>query len=411
MIDFSELWSNNILFPTEQSMKLSTVSPMAPKKADVTKDSVVSHLRWLNNDWLFPLLSNLLDLGDLAVLDIAISNPDERKLWHSCLQQLEPRLLDDWLHSHHSIRWILKRKLRPTEIRILAGSRHQITSSTFQGADMPSLTSIDLSGCVNLGDSGIEAILNCCLDQACRPSHDDDIVIGVETKGCRQLRNLNLSSCEVSDIGLVAISKGCPNLISITLSDTKGGMGITDGGLESFAEGCSLLEYLDLVNLSTVTDVGISGLASYCTQLKRIRLSGARTVTNMSLHALIAWCPNIVEINLESSGQISDAAIADLAWAYPALTHFALVNCSRLTNVAVLAILQNCELLVSIELKDMKNISNLSIERIGQRCPQLQYLELTAIGEILDAGLLSIAQGNLEVTFFYVLQSSCHHYQ
>lgn len=395
MTALMDLWSNTLLLPTEQSLSPSTVSPLVATKDDSAKGAVVSNLIWLNNDWLFPLLSNLLDLGDLAVLDMAISNPAERKLWHSCLQQVESRFLDDWLHCHHSIRWLLKRKLRPTEIRILAGSRHQITSSTFQGADMPSLTSIDLSGCINLGDTGIEAILNCCLDQACQPSIDDDIVIGVESKGCRQLRNLNLTSCEVSDIGLVAISRGCPNLISITLSDAKDGIGITDGGLESFAEGCSLLEYLDLVNLTTVTDVGISGLASFCTQLKRIRLSGAKTVTNMSLHALIAWCPNIVEINLESSAQISDAAIADLAWAYPSLTHFALVNCGRLTNVAVLAILQNCASLVSIELKDLKNINNSSIERIGQRCPKLEHLELTALGEILDSGLQSIAQGNL----------------
>ena len=76
-----------------------------------------------------------LDLVCLCKLDIAIGNADERLLWLHSLHTMDSEAVDEYEHSHSSIRWLIRRGARATIIRIRGTEleRNRFTDQTFVG--------------------------------------------------------------------------------------------------------------------------------------------------------------------------------------------------------------------------------------------------------------------------------------
>ena len=77
----------------------------------------MSRLFQLGDDSFHYLLS-WLDLICICELDIAIGNNDERLLWLHSLHTMDSGLVDEYGHTHLSIRWLITRGARATRIRI-----------------------------------------------------------------------------------------------------------------------------------------------------------------------------------------------------------------------------------------------------------------------------------------------------
>lgn len=131
--------------------------------------------------------------------------------------------------------------------------------------DMPyifdSLRILDLTDCNEIGDKGVERI--------------------IET--CPRLRNLILAKCrQLTDRAVLAITKLGKNLHYIHLGHCQR---ITDLSVEALAKACNRIRYIDLACCSNLTDNSITKLAGL-PKLKRIGLVKCAGITDRSIHAL-----------------------------------------------------------------------------------------------------------------------------
>ncbi|KAK0958137.1 SCF ubiquitin ligase complex subunit [Friedmanniomyces endolithicus] len=124
-----------------------------------------------------------------------------------------------------------------------------------------SLRILDLTDCNELGDKGVERI--------------------IET--CPRLRNLILAKCRlITDRAVLAITKLGKNLHYIHLGHCQR---ITDLSVEALAKACNRIRYIDLACCSNLTDTSVTKLAGL-PKLKRIGLVKCAGITDRSIYAL-----------------------------------------------------------------------------------------------------------------------------
>ena len=294
----------------------------------------------LGHDSFHHLLS-WLDLASICTLDTAIGSKDERSLWLHSLHTMDSKAVDEYGHSHLSIRWLISRGARATKITIRRRKveRDGVTNETFAGVGILSsqgthtddsdftlntdyantsrshiaemyeskscdittdinmnvsvrprsrdnLTSIDLTGCQNISNEGVTAI----------------------AEGCHKLTSINLSGCSnISNVVLSTLAEGCHQLTSIDLSHCDG---ISDEGLLALAERCHQLTSINLYFCSIITDIGISALAEGCHQLTSINLSYCHRISDIGVSALAEGCRQLTSINLSFCNSISDIGVS-----------------------------------------------------------------------------------------------------
>lgn len=111
----------------------------------------------INDDWLGYLLS-WLDICSVGNLDIAMSCEEDRLIWLRCLRVMDANTIDEYRHSHSSLRWVTKRGIRASMIQISESKREEITTETFVGFECPTIVSIDLHDCQNIVAETMESL-------------------------------------------------------------------------------------------------------------------------------------------------------------------------------------------------------------------------------------------------------------
>eukprot|EP00288_Rhodomonas_lens_P002549 CAMPEP_0177716790 /NCGR_PEP_ID=MMETSP0484_2-20121128/14690_1 /TAXON_ID=354590 /ORGANISM="Rhodomonas lens, Strain RHODO" /LENGTH=520 /DNA_ID=CAMNT_0019228829 /DNA_START=102 /DNA_END=1665 /DNA_ORIENTATION=- len=147
------------------------------------------------------------------------------------------------------------------------------------------LTTLDLSWCDLVTDSGIHTL----------------------SSSCNGLTSLNLRKCQVSDAALEAVGQYCSSLqrLGIALCEQ-----ISDRGVQAVCEGCRELQVLDVSWCSQLSGEGLLTVVSTLSKLASLSLQGCKPVENRHLQVAqevltdlrqlsIAWC------NLPSSEAIS----------------------------------------------------------------------------------------------------------
>jgi len=189
-----------------------------------------------------------------------------------------------------------------------------------------SLRILDLTDCNELGDKGVERI--------------------IET--CPRLRNLILAKCRhITDRAVLAITKLGKNLHYIHLGHCQR---ITDLSVEALAKACNRIRYIDLACCSNLTDVSIMKLASL-PKLKRIGLVKCAGITDRSIYALamgemkhgkringasvlervhLSYCTALT-LDVSSSSRTRFILLANT----PQGVHVLLNNCTKLTHLSL----------------------------------------------------------------------------
>ena len=120
---------------------------------------------------------------------------------------------------------------------------------------------LDLTDCHELGDKGVERII----------------------QSCPRLRNLILAKCRhITDRAVFAITKLGKNLHYIHLGHCNR---ITDVSVEALAKSCNRIRYIDLACCVNLTDNSVTKLAGL-PKLKRIGLVKCAGITDRSIYAL-----------------------------------------------------------------------------------------------------------------------------
>lgn len=201
--------------------------------------------------------NNCTQLTDSAIMTVAAHSSHLLEIDLYGLQNLESPAVTALLTSCPQLR----------EMRLAHCSR--LDDSAFldlpHDPDMPisfdALRILDLTDCGELGDKGVERII----------------------QTCPRLRNLILAKCrQITDRAVFAITKLGKNLHYIHLGHCAR---ITDTSVEALAKACNRIRYIDLACCSNLTDNSVMKLANL-PKLKRIGLVKCAGISNQSIFSL-----------------------------------------------------------------------------------------------------------------------------
>ena len=126
----------------------------------------------------------------------------------------------------------------------------------------------------------------------------------VLAQSCTQLRFLHLYECNFGDAEAQVLAESCRGLRVLNLARGYDGLELKVGdlGVCAIAESCCQLESLDL-DTSRLTDVALLALARGCPQLKRLTVKfwvegGAYSMTNAAVEALVQNCSQLETVEL-----------------------------------------------------------------------------------------------------------------
>ncbi|GER30249.1 F-box family protein [Striga asiatica] len=161
------------------------------------------------------------------------------------------------------------------------------------------LTEIHLER-LQVSDAGLIAISKCpdleIFHLVKAPDCSNDGILAI-AENCRLLRKLHIDGWRtnrIGDEGLIAIAKNSMNLVELVLI----GVNPTSVSLMAMASNCLKLERLALCGSESIGDPEISCIASKCNSLKKLCIKGCR-VTDSGIEAFAFGCPNLVKIKVK----------------------------------------------------------------------------------------------------------------
>lgn len=169
------------------------------------------------------------------------------------------------------------------------------------------ILTLSLDNCFRITDKGLFAIAVGCQQLSsinllnCGLVTDD----GLEAlaKGCKKLSYIRGTGHGHSAKGIASMVIWCPNLKYMDLDQVT----VTDALLKTLAVWCPQLTYLNVFESFDITDLGIIALAKGCPKLSSLNLSGCN-ITDAAVKALLENCKNLskLDIDFDFCEQISD---------------------------------------------------------------------------------------------------------
>ncbi|CAI9770269.1 unnamed protein product [Fraxinus pennsylvanica] len=127
-------------------------------------------------------------------------------------------------------------------------------------------------------------------------------------ENCKLLRKLHIDGWRtnrIGDEGLIALAKNSVNLVELVLI----GINPSSVSLKAIATYCQKLERLALCGSETIGDPEISCIAEKCMALKKLCIKGCR-VTDSGIESFAFGCPNLVKIKVKKcrgvTGEVAD---------------------------------------------------------------------------------------------------------
>lgn len=179
----------------------------------------------------------------------------------------------------------------------------------------------------------------------------------LETVADRQenhLVEIHLEKLQVSDIGLVAISK-CPEVEILHLVKA---LDCTNAGVVAVAERCKLLRklHIDGYRSNRIGDEGLIAIAKNCNNLQEFVLIGLNP-SFVSMSAIASNCQKLERLALCGSETIGDAEISHIAEKCVALRKLCIKGC-HVTDQGIETFAWGCPNLVKIKVKKCREVTS-----------------------------------------------------
>ncbi|KAL8496996.1 hypothetical protein ACS0TY_020614 [Phlomoides rotata] len=233
----------------------------------------------------------------------------------------------------------------------------------------------------------------------------------------------NTATNRLTNLGLKAISRGCPSLKVLSLWNVSS---VSDEGLSEIATGCRSLEKLELYRCPAITDKAITAIAMNCPNLRSVTFESCSNIGDESLKALGSYCPNLNCITLKSCPLVGDQGIASLFSSAGHIITRANLQALNISDVSLAVIGhygsvmtdltinalhnvnekgfwvmgkgQGFQKLRSLSITSCQGVSDASLDVIGKGCPNLKMFVLQKCPRVSDNGVVSFAKaaGSLE---------------
>jgi hypothetical protein len=241
--------------------------------------------------------------------------------------------------------------------------------------------------------------------EATNHQHFSDESVAFLAKKCRKLRSVCLHECElVTDEAIRAIANSCPDLEKLDLGGlsrideygTSFSGNITDESFLIVGQKCSKLVYISITH-NIVTDIGIAALARGCPQLGSFSAHHCPSISTAGITDLSHGCKELRTIDLRDCERITDDSLFRIAEGCPELKIFTLSGSEAVTNAGISYIAGGCEKLSYITICECMLIDDTALIAIGSSCPNLLGITITASSDhyskFSDRGLIAIARG------------------
>ncbi|XP_077254148.1 EIN3-binding F-box protein 1-like [Tasmannia lanceolata] len=210
--------------------------------------------------------------------------------------------------------------------------------------------------------------------------------------GLQKLKSFTVTSCHgVTDLGLEAVGKGCPNLRKLILHRCSF---LSDNGLKAFSRLAVSLESLHLEECNRITQCGVLGALSNCgTKLKSLALvkcSGIRA-TVLGLSALTP-CKSLRSLTIRNCPGFGSAGLAIVGKLCPNLQTVDFSGLCGATDSGLLLLLESCESgLINVNLGGCINISDAVVLTMARKHGNtLKHLSLDGCRKITDQSLVAL---------------------
>ena len=373
------------------------------------------------------LASAFCSFKDSVLLDIAVSSClTLRTEWLRQVQFCIPVVADRLHQSHSTIKWMMKRKIPFT--RLLVDCRREDFRDTFEKREQEKKAInylLERNPLLSIGD-----FLTLFVSSNPSISYGADDGISQEAKrfqsrlsnmlqidqvsdltfigsNLKTVREVGLFGCQgITDIGLIALADGCPNLKTIDLSDC---LGITEAGLVELGQKCRRVQSINVsfcphvfqiaswihfgyyllktINISycgkRVTDLFVMTLARRCVLLEVILMDSSPAITDLCLS------------NLGKGNDVVDLTAPHHTYAYGCknLQTISLRDCQGITDIGLSALVHGCNRLKTINLSRCKGITDIGLSALGKQSPLLQTIEVDGCQGITNSGLLALVHG------------------
>lgn len=203
----------------------------------------------------------------------------------------------------------------------------------------------------------------------------------------------NSSSRRVTNLGLKAVSRGCPSLRVLSLWNLSS---IDDEGLSAIATGCRSLEKLELSHCSAITDKAMIEIAKNCSNLRSVTLESCSGIGNESLKALGQYCTNLECITLKNCARLGDQGISSLFSSAGHIITKANLQALNISDVSLAVIGHYGSAMNDLALNGLRNVKERGfwVMGKGQGLKKLRSLSITSCNGVTDAVLEAIGKGS-----------------
>uniref|UniRef100_A0A1D1Z617 EIN3-binding F-box protein 1 n=1 Tax=Anthurium amnicola TaxID=1678845 RepID=A0A1D1Z617_9ARAE len=210
--------------------------------------------------------------------------------------------------------------------------------------------------------------------------------------GLQKLKSFTIASCGVTDVGVVAVAKGCPLLKQLCLQRC---IQLSDAGLKGLAAAASSLEILQLEECNCITLSGIVGiLLNRNAKLRSLTLTRCMEIRDVnSCPAPLSTCVSLRSLSICQCPDFGNSGLALIGKLCRKLQHIKLCGLGGVTDAGLLPLFEGCDLgLVKVNLGGCLNVTDATVSALVKlHGGTLQTLNLDGCRKITDKSLFAMA--------------------
>ncbi|GJN05003.1 hypothetical protein PR202_ga22596 [Eleusine coracana subsp. coracana] len=200
-------------------------------------------------------------------------------------------LTDCQLLTDRSLEFVARSCKKLARVKINGCQSMDTAALAHIGRWCPGLLELSLIYCPRIQNSAFLEI-----GRGCSLLRVSDAGVIAIAESC-SLQKLNLCGCQlITDSGLTAIARGCPDLISLDISVLRM---IGDMALAEIGEGCPKLKEIALSHCPEVTNVGLGHLVRGCQQLESCQMVYCRQISSAGVATIVSSCSKLKKLLVE----------------------------------------------------------------------------------------------------------------
>ncbi|KAM9313239.1 F-box and leucine-rich repeat protein 13 [Gastrophryne carolinensis] len=223
---------------------------------------------------------------------------------------------------------------------------------------------LDLSGCTQISVDGFKSV----------------------AVGCSYLQHLKINDMfTLTDNCIITLLEKCQNIASVSL---LGSPHLSDAAFKVLAHR-KKLQKIRIEGNNRITDTSIKAISRSCPSLNHIYLTDCQKITDHSLKAL-SLLKNVTILNVADCIRISDPGVRQVVEGPSGskIRELNLTNCLRVSDLSLLRIAQKCHNLTFLSLRYCENVTDSGIELLGNM-GSLISIDLSGTS-ITDQGLAAL---------------------